>query len=294
MVNATTTAVAARDSAALLDRRRRLVAPAAGFLSAGLEITLVWPCEYAKVQLQLNRGDAGFRVARHMWDAGFRRVYGGLAPMLLGAPLQGMLRFGALDACGALLRDPATGDAGRAGGLLAGLSAGALEALLVVTPMETVKTRLIDGGRGLVDGVRGILRAEGVAGLYKGLPATMAKSMSNQALRFVIYGEYKRAVVGGRAARELSPLEALAGGMVAGCLGAVGNTPIDTVKTRTQGLGAARYRGALHCAAALVRDEGPAALWKGLGPRLARVVPGQGIIFCSYETISAALRDRIA
>ena len=35
------------------DFRKRLVAPMAGFLSAGLEISLVWPSEYAKTQLQV-------------------------------------------------------------------------------------------------------------------------------------------------------------------------------------------------------------------------------------------------
>ena len=51
-----------------------------------------------------------------------------------------------------------------------------------------------------------------------------------------------------------------------------------------------RYKSMLHCAKTMVREEGVLSLWKGLGARCARVVPGQGIIFCSYESINNWLR----
>ena len=57
---------------------------------------------------------------------------------------------------------------------------GCLESIIVVTPMETIKTRLIDSGKGLGDGVRHVVQKDGVRGLYKGLFPTMAKSCSNQ------------------------------------------------------------------------------------------------------------------
>ena len=46
--------------------------------------------------------------------------------------------------------------------------------------METVKTRLVDSGKGLVDGVRYVVSKHGVGGLYKGLLPTMSKSCSNR------------------------------------------------------------------------------------------------------------------
>ena len=77
--------------------------------------------------------------------------------------------------------------------------------------------------------------------------------------------------------------------MTAGCLGACGNTPFDTIKTRMQGLEAGRYSGLGNCALTMVKEEGVFSLWKGLSARLMRVVPGQGIIFCSYESINTWL-----
>ena len=41
-------------------------------------------------------------------------------------------------------RDPKSGKVGRFSGLLAGICAGVMEAIVVVTPMETVKTKLIN------------------------------------------------------------------------------------------------------------------------------------------------------
>ena len=86
----------------------------------------------------------------------------------------------------------------------------------------------------------GFVKAEGIAGIYRGLFATVAKSASNQALRFVIFGEYKRLVWGSRPAHEMPPYVALGGGMVAGALGSVITMPFDVLKTKMQGLNANR------------------------------------------------------
>ena len=49
---------------------------------------------------------------------------------------------------------------------------------------------------------------------------------------------------------------------------------------------ACRYKGSIDCIVQTVKHEGPLALYKGLIPRLGRVVPGQGIIFGVYNSIS--------
>ena len=44
---------------------------------------------------------------------------------------------------------------------------------------------------------------------------------------------------------------------------------------------------------ASMREEGPRGLYSGLGARLCRVVPGQGLIFMSYESISQFVRRKV-
>ena len=72
------------------------------------------------------------------------------------------------------------------------------------------------------------VKAEGPAGIYRGLMPTIAKSASNQALRFGIFGEYKRIVWGNKPPKDMPPILALGGGMVAGTIGSVRLCPCHT------------------------------------------------------------------
>ena len=47
-----------------------------------------------------------------------------------------------------------------------------------------------------------------------------------------------------------------------------------------------RYTSTLHCCTTIVKKEGFLVLYSGLGARLGRAVPGQGIIFASYEVFA--------
>ena len=63
---------------------------------------------------------------------------------------------------------------------LAGVGVGTVEAVLVVTPMESMKTKMIERHLDMMGGVRYILHTGGVRGLYQGLTATVLKQASNQ------------------------------------------------------------------------------------------------------------------
>jgi solute carrier family 25 citrate transporter 1 len=52
-----------------------------------------------------------------------------------------------------------------------------------------------------------------------------------------------------------------------------------------QGTKAAQYAGTIDCFKQIISKEGFGAFYAGLVPRLGRVVPGQGIIFMSFELI---------
>ncbi len=81
----------------------------------------------------------------------------------------------------------------------AGLCAGAMEALVVVTPQETLKTKLIHDKlsqtpkyRGLFHGVYTIFTTQGFGGVYKGALPTVIKQSTNQGTRFLVYGESRK------------------------------------------------------------------------------------------------------
>jgi solute carrier family 25 citrate transporter 1 len=73
--------------------------------------------------------------------------------------------------------------------------------------------------------------------------------------------------------------------MAAGCFSTLGNNPFDVVKTQMQGKNASQYKNTWDCFRKLVKEDGVSALYRGVVPRMGRVVPGQGIIFMSFETI---------
>jgi solute carrier family 25 (mitochondrial citrate transporter), member 1 len=69
------------------------------------------------------------------------------------------------------------------------------------------------------------------------------------------------------------------------------NNDDDDKQTRMQGTQASQYKSTLDCFKQIVTKEGVSALYAGVVPRLGRVVPGQGIIFMSFESIQGWLES---
>lgn len=170
---------------------------------------------------------------------------------------------------------------------LAGMGAGTIEAIMAVTPMETIKTKLIQTNQALIPGVQSILRESGIRGIYQGLIATILKQGSNQGLRFMFFNKYKDILTdNGKHKEKMNPIMALFGGMMAGSFSTLGNNPFDVVKTQMQGKDAhLKYKNTMDCFIKIFQEEGIRGYYKGVVPRLGRVVPGQGVIFMSFESI---------
>jgi hypothetical protein len=187
----------------------------------------------------------------------------------------------------------------------AGLVAGAVEALVVVTPAMTMQTRLIHDAviaslareqgaaaaqrryRGLVDGVRTIVASEGVAGVFRAPGPTVLKGAINQGSRFATYGSLRRALDDAWGARPVT--NGFLAGAGAGIVSVLLSQPIDTVRTQMQGLHAARYPNAMACVRALWAAEGVMGLYRGGVPRTARVAIEAGLVFASYEQVALAV-----
>lgn len=213
----------------------------AGCIAGGVEATAVWPMEFIKTQLQLGSKSTGRPVpytgmvgglAYTVRTTGFLSLYRGLAPTLLGSIPKAGIRFGLNSVIKDALRDPTTGSLTAAQNFLAGLGAGVTEALVIVAPVETVKTKCIELDMAFGTGMRHILKNEGIGGIYQGAFATALKQGSNQGLRFMWFNEYKKYVTQDDGQVPLTPLMGLLGGMSAGCFSTLGNNPFDVVKVR--------------------------------------------------------------
>ena len=182
---------------------------------------------------------------------------------------------------------------------LAGFLAGSAEAMLAVTPSEAVKTRMIQDSlqpahlrkfKGPIDAVRKIISAEGLAGLYRGLGATVLRQGANSSVRLTSYSVLKS--VQTQAGYGTSTAATFASGAGAGLITVYLTMPFDVIKTRLQQSPSASSANAavkspsiLSCGVDIVRKEGVKNLWKGTTPRLTRLIFSGGIAFTAYETV---------
>lgn len=85
------------------------------------------------------------------------------------------------------------------------------------------------------------------------------KQGSNQAIRFFVMETLKDKYRGGDPTKHVPKLVVGTFGALAGAASVFGNTPIDVVKTRMQGLEASKYSGTMDCFVKIWKQEGPSA-----------------------------------
>lgn len=193
----------------------------------------------------------------------------------------------------------------------AGLACGLTEAILIVTPAEVCKIRMQSQYNSLIDPSQlsrrkytnviqtalTITREEGISALYKGIVPTMMRQGCNQAVNFTTYNVFKEKVLAIQNKKELDHWQCLLLGGISGGFGPMVNNPLDVVKTRMQKQvirpdKPAKYTGITQAIGLIYKEEGFFALWKGITPRLLRIMPGQAITFMTYEAASSALTRR--
>lgn len=116
--------------------------------------------------------------------AGFLGLYRGLSSLLYFSVPKVATRLGGYEVLKNKLQRP-DGSMSTVNTLLCGLGAGVAEAIVAVTPMDTIKTRLIHDQltrppaerhyQGFAHGVKTIVAEQGIGGIYKGLNATIIK-----------------------------------------------------------------------------------------------------------------------
>ena len=143
---------------------------------------------------------------------------------------------------------------------------------------DTIKTRLqLDHARhyrGIVDCGQQVSRQEGVRALWKGLTPFATHLTLKYALRMGTNAVYSTALrdKDGR----LTDGRRMLAGLCAGVTEAlVIVTPFETTKIRLQqqrGLdkAALKYRGPVHAASTILREEGVRGLWSGAAPTMMR------------------------
>lgn len=269
-----------------------------GGITGGIEICITYPTEYLKTQMQLYKEfskQGMVATAKQTFkNYGIPGFYKGLPVLLFFSIPKTGVRFGANQT----LKNNVFTDykTSRLSNFLAGVGAGITEAIFVVTPQETLKTKLIHDRfqptpqyKGLFDGISKIYGASGFNGVYRGVIPTILRQGSNQGVRFLVYDESKDHIAKFLGLDVKSTLVSFLAGGLAGAASVFANTPVDVVKTQMQGLDAKKYKNGFDCFVKTFQNEGIRGLYKGTVPRLSRVVLDVALTFTLYEKISAVM-----
>lgn len=267
----------------------------AGACASVMELSVLYPLEYVKIQQQIKPNLSVGDVVRDTWYDGKKdrpKIFGYWRGFRLAWPLQGprvIVRYMTFD----LLRRQFGINKGVKGRKIAktrimamGGVAGAVEALVITTPAEMLKTYYIaspqqfDKPRTLFTH---IYNKHGITGYWKGLRATIARQAFSASLRIGLYSHIRWLMTTSTREFPLWKAWLLAGTTT--MVGVVLTQPIDTVKTTMQ-TPAWKYseKGFFKCYFHIIDTHGKRHLFlNGLFPRLTRSLITAPVTFVMFE-----------
>lgn len=291
-----------------------------GGIAGLIGVTCVFPIDLAKTRLQNQQN--GQRMYTSMSDCliktirseGYFGMYRGAAVNLTLVTPEKAIKLAAND----FFRHHLSKDGKKLTLLkemLAGCGAGTCQ-VIVTTPMEMLKIQLQDAGRiaaqkklmaaqpqlspssgaGAAESVvetrttamqitRELLRNKGIAGLYKGLGATLLRDVPFSVVYFPLFANLNK--LGQKNPDVKAPFYvSFLSGCLAGSTAAVAVNPCDVIKTRLQslqrGINEDTYSGITDCARKIWKKEGPTAFFKGAYCRALVIAPLFGIAQVVY------------
>ncbi len=244
---------------------------------------------------------------------GWRGLYAGLTPAVVGGTAAWALYFACYAAAKARLSAEAPADAQLrpAQHLLAAAQAGAVVSVLT-NPLWVAKTRLQLQRRelaaststapalrpytSLLDALRRTAAEEGLRGLYSGLGPSLLL-VGHGALQFASYEALRSRAHAHRAATtsvqphtvQLSGLEYGALGVASKLIASACTYPSQVLRSRLQQRGADAPTGMAAATRQLLASDGLRGLYKGWVPNVLRVLPSSALTFLVYERVHHAL-----
>ncbi|GER25678.1 mitochondrial uncoupling protein [Striga asiatica] len=145
--------------------------------------------------------------------------------------------------------------------------------------------------KGLLGTVAKIAKEEGILALWKGIIPGLHRQFLYGGLRIGLYDPVKVFLVGSYYFGDVSLVSKILAALLTGAIAITVANPTDLVKVRLQAEGKLpvgvprRYSGALDAYYTIVKQEGVAALWTGLGPNIARNAIINAAELASYDHI---------
>ncbi|ORZ04049.1 mitochondrial carrier domain-containing protein [Lobosporangium transversale] len=246
--------------------------------------TALFPLDTLKTRLQSKAGFAA--------SGGFRGVYSGLTSAVIGSAPGASMFFvtyeGLKTGLSAVMPGPQYAPVVH----MISASGGEIAACFVRVPTEVIKQRMQTKQYKTTTGaVKAVIQNEGILGFYRGYFSTVAREIPFTCIQFPLYEYMKNTYAFATHRTKVDPWEAAICGSIAGGVAAGITTPLDVIKTRVMlsqrsqagSQSSAYYSGIISTFKRILTEEGPRALFSGIGPRVMWISIGGSIFLGVYE-----------
>jgi len=268
---------------------------AAGFV----EVSLMYPLDLVKTRNQLRR-DRSLTMYQTLKevvrDKGIFGMYRGIiSPWMAEAPKRAW-KFSMNEHFKSyfVTKDKKLSNKGAAAaGALAGMSE-----VVINCPFEVVKVRMqakenIGRFKNTWDCVVQLLKQEGVIGLYKGAEPQIWRNAIWNGTYFGIIGSIRNWYkLPSDASSQTQMTHKFVTGCISSAIATTLNTPFDVAKSRMQNQlygEVAQYKWTVPTLVEIYNKEGFRALYRGFAARMARLVPGGGIMLVAFDVVAGWL-----
>lgn len=180
---------------------------------------------------------------------------------------------------------------------IAGAAAGAA-AKSVTAPLDRIKLLMqthgirateesAQRGIGFIEAITKIGKEEGIKGYWKGNLPQVIRVIPYSAVQLFAYEFYKKFFKGKN--EELSVLGRLAAGACAGMTSTLVTYPLDVLRLRLAVDPACKTMSQV--AINMMREEGFASFYRGLGPSLIGIAPYIAVNFCIFDLVKKSLPE---
>ncbi|TMW89930.1 hypothetical protein EJD97_016440 [Solanum chilense] len=175
--------------------------------------------------------------------------------------------------------------------LISGAIAGAISRT-AVAPLETIRTHLMVGssGHSSTEVFNSIMKTEGWTGLFRGNFVNVIRVAPSKAVELFVYDTVNKNLSSKPGNQSKIPIPA---SLVAGACAGVSSTlltyPLELVKTRLT-IQRGVYNGLFDAFVKILKEGGPAELYRGLTPSVIGVIPYAATNYFAYDSLRKAYR----
>lgn len=272
--------------------------------------TIMFPVDVIKTRMQFQRGKPVDFIRTHYssgWDA-FKKIlkteplsafYRGLPIRLLYIAPSAAVSFTVYEQFKAAVNSDHENKLKWTTPVIT-LAAGVCARILgtaVRTPFDMLKQQMQIQGqlktrqfKGIIDSIKWIQKNYGVTGFFQGYKITLLRDAPFAGIYFTTYEISKYYT---KKITNVKALNHLLSGAIAGAIATTITIPIDFVKTRLQTqrtVGVYQYNGIIDAFKTIYIEEGKRAFFRGLGPRLAYIIPASALTFTFFEWFKIKFR----